>query len=44
MTWRAVNDYGIQIDYRTYDCAGLGPLPAQGLGGRRQERPLGGAL
>ena len=23
--WRAVNDYGIQIDYRTYDCAGLGP-------------------
>ena len=25
VTWRAVNDYGIQIDYRTYDCAGLGP-------------------
>ena len=32
VTWRAVNDYGIQIDYRTYDCAELGPLPAQGLG------------
>jgi hypothetical protein len=25
VTWRAVNDYGIQIGYRTYDCAGLGP-------------------
>lgn len=25
VTWRAVNDYGIQIDYRTYDCAELGP-------------------
>jgi transposase InsO family protein len=24
VTWRAVNDYGIQIDYRTYDCAELG--------------------
>jgi Mu transposase, C-terminal len=26
VTWRAVNDYGIQIDYRTYDCAELGPF------------------
>ena len=25
VTWRAVNDYGIQIDYRTYDCAELAP-------------------
>jgi hypothetical protein len=24
--WRAVNDYGIRIDYRTYDAPGLGPL------------------
>jgi hypothetical protein len=24
-TWRAVNDYGIQIAYRTDDCAELGP-------------------
>jgi transposase InsO family protein len=24
VTWRAVNAYGIQIDYRTYDCAELG--------------------
>ena len=23
--WRTVNDYGIVIDYRTYDCPGLGP-------------------
>lgn len=24
--WRAVNDYGIRIDYRTYDAPELGPL------------------
>jgi putative transposase len=23
--WRAINDYGIRIDYRTYDCGELGP-------------------
>ena len=27
--WRAINDYGIRIDYRTYDCAELGPLAAR---------------
>lgn len=24
--WRTINDYGIRIDYRTYDAPGLGPL------------------
>jgi hypothetical protein len=35
--WRAINDYGIRIDYRTYDCAELGPLRRQhsGLAGKR---------
>jgi transposase InsO family protein len=39
VTWRAINDYGIQIDYRTYDCAELGPYrrrpsPAAARNGR----------
>jgi hypothetical protein len=25
-SWRAINDYGIQIDYRTYDSPDLGPF------------------
>jgi putative transposase len=25
VAWRAINDYGIRIDYRTYDSPGLGP-------------------
>jgi hypothetical protein len=37
--WRAVNDYGIVIDYRTYDCPELGPCrrtasPSKEMGGR----------
>ncbi|RXS81486.1 hypothetical protein EST92_16065 [Streptomyces sp. TM32] len=30
--WRAVNDYGIRINYRTYDCADLGPHRRQHSG------------
>jgi hypothetical protein len=30
--WRAVNDYGIRIDYRTYDDPGLGPCRRQHSG------------
>ncbi|WP_433521557.1 integrase [Nocardia pseudovaccinii] len=26
ITWRAINDYGIRIDYRTYDARGLEPF------------------
>jgi hypothetical protein len=35
--WRAINDYGIRIDYRTYDAAELGPHRRQhsGLAGKR---------
>ncbi|WP_028935005.1 hypothetical protein [Pseudonocardia spinosispora] len=35
--WRAINDYGIRIDYRTYDCRALGDLLRQhsGLTGKR---------
>jgi putative transposase len=35
--WRAINDYGIQIDYRTYDCPELGDYRRQhsGLAGKR---------
>ena len=32
VAWRAVNDYGIQIDYRTYDDPGLGPYRRQHSG------------
>jgi putative transposase len=32
VTWRAVNDYGIRIDYRTYDDPGLGPYRRQPSG------------
>jgi transposase InsO family protein len=37
--WRAVNDYGIVIDYRTYDCPELGACrrtasPSKVMGGR----------
>ncbi|MFF5830692.1 hypothetical protein ACF1D2_13085 [Streptomyces bacillaris] len=32
MAWRAVNDYGIRISYRTYDYAGLGPHRRQHSG------------
>jgi putative transposase len=37
VAWRAVNDYGIQIDYRTYDAPGLGPYRRQhsGVAARR---------
>jgi transposase InsO family protein len=35
--WRAINAYGIRIDYRTYDCPELGDYRRQhsGLGGKR---------
>ena len=32
MAWRAINDYGIRIDYRTYDSADLGPWRLQHSG------------
>ncbi|PZH09167.1 integrase [Streptomyces sp. NTH33] len=32
VAWRAVNDYGIRINYRTYDSAGLGPHRRQHSG------------
>jgi len=32
VAWRAVNDYGIRIDYRTYDDPGLGPYRRQHSG------------
>jgi putative transposase len=32
VAWRAVNDYGVQIDYRTYDAPGLGPYRRQHSG------------
>ncbi|MEU3975502.1 Mu transposase C-terminal domain-containing protein [Streptomyces bacillaris] len=32
VAWRAVNDYGIRISYRTYDCAELGPYRRQHSG------------
>ncbi|WP_338059536.1 Mu transposase C-terminal domain-containing protein [Streptomyces deccanensis] len=32
VTWRAVNGYGIRINYRTYDSAELGPLRRQHSG------------
>ncbi|MGP4105145.1 Mu transposase C-terminal domain-containing protein [Nonomuraea sp. KM90] len=30
--WRAINDYGIKIDYRTYDCPELGEYRRQSSG------------
>jgi hypothetical protein len=30
--WRQINAYGIRIDYRTYDCAELGPWRLQHSG------------
>jgi transposase InsO family protein len=30
--WRKINDYGIRIDYRTYDCRELGPYRRQPSG------------
>jgi len=30
--WRRINDYGIRIDYRTYDCRDLGPYRRQPSG------------
>jgi transposase InsO family protein len=37
VTWRVINDYGIRIDCRTYDDAGLGPWRRQhsGLAARK---------
>ncbi|MGK3093566.1 Mu transposase C-terminal domain-containing protein [Streptomyces sp. WAC01490] len=32
VAWRAVNDYGIRISYRTYNCAELGPYRRQHSG------------
>ena len=32
VAWRQVNDYGIRIDYRTYDSPGLGPWRRQHSG------------
>ena len=42
--WRQINAYGIRIDYRTYDCAGAGPLAAAALRGDRPAGVVGGAL
>ena len=41
--WRQINDYGIRIDYRTYDCAELGPWRLQ-LRGHGQAGAVGSAL
>ena len=37
VTWRTINDYGIRIDYRTYDSADLNPIRRQdsGIGAQR---------
>ena len=37
VAWRQINDYGIRIDYRTYDSPGLGPWRRQhsGIAARR---------
>jgi len=37
VAWRAINDYGIRIDYRTYDSPDLGPYRRQhsGVSGKR---------
>ena len=37
VAWRAINDYGIRLDYRTYDSPGLGPCRRQhsGIAARR---------
>ena len=32
VAWRAINDYGIRLDYRTYDSPGLGPWRRQHSG------------
>ena len=32
VTWRAINDYGIRIDYRTYDAKGLEPYRRESSG------------
>ena len=42
--WRAINDYGIRIDNRTYNCAELGPLPAPALRAGGQAGAVGGPL
>ena len=36
-----INDYGIRIDYRTYDCPELGALPAAALRRHRDARACG---
>ena len=41
--WRAINDYGIVIGHRTYDCPELGPYRRSVAGGG-DARPVGGAL
>ncbi|MFD4613110.1 Mu transposase C-terminal domain-containing protein [Streptomyces sp. NPDC058440] len=35
--WRAVNDYGIKIDYRIYDCPELNPLRRQPSGAKTRQ-------
>jgi hypothetical protein len=37
VAWRQINDYGIRIDYRTYDSPQLGPWRRQhsGIAARR---------
>ncbi|MEU4806589.1 Mu transposase C-terminal domain-containing protein [Actinosynnema sp. NPDC023587] len=37
VVWRAINDYGIRVEHRTYDSPDLGPLRRQhsGLSGKR---------
>ena len=32
VVWRRINDYGIRMDYRTYDCRDLGPYRRQSSG------------
>ena len=44
VAWRQINDYGIRIDYRTYDCPGLGPWRRQHSGIDRPARAVGGPL
>ena len=44
VTWRVINDYGIRIDYRTYDHADLGALAAPAFGDHRPQGPVGSPL
>ena len=44
VTWRDINDYGIRIGYRTYDCHRIRAVSPQPSGVTARSRALGGAL